>query len=220
MWNFRLNEASNETSQTSANRTPSKRVCRIKEYRFVMPAYAPLILQGLTCTFLRGMKSCKVSHILIDGADISLIGLRDLRLRLSIIPQDPTMFEGTVRSNFDQLEEHKDEEIWELSNYSSMEGVLYCKPHFEHLFKESGNFNWNFQSSLTKSVSKLTPELARSPSKAARMFSGTQDKCVTCGKMTYPLEKEMDVAESDLNREEVERIKVLIFASFANLIVA
>ncbi|KAM0010416.1 putative transcription factor interactor and regulator LIM family [Helianthus debilis subsp. tardiflorus] len=33
-----------------------------------------------------------------------------------------------------------------LSNYSSMEGVLYCMPHFEQLFKESGNLNKNFTS--------------------------------------------------------------------------
>lgn len=75
-----------------------------------------------------------------------------------------------------------------LSNYSSMEGVLYCKPHFEQLFKETGNFNKNFQSPI-KSAEKLTPELTRSPSKAARMFSGTQEKCATCGKTAYPLEK-------------------------------
>lgn len=38
--------------------------------------------------------------------------------------------------------------IWslQLSNFSSMEGVLYCKPHFEQLFKETGNFNKSFQS--------------------------------------------------------------------------
>ncbi|KAF9588366.1 hypothetical protein IFM89_008796 [Coptis chinensis] len=40
-----------------------------------------------------------------------------------------------------------------------LNGVLY-KPHFEQLFKEHGNFRWNFHSPLTKSVSKLTPELA------------------------------------------------------------
>ena len=32
-----------------------------------------------------------------------------------------------------------------MSNYSSMDGVLYCKPHFEQLFKESGDFRRNFQ---------------------------------------------------------------------------
>ncbi|XWS74860.1 hypothetical protein CRYUN_Cryun01aG0034300 [Craigia yunnanensis] len=66
-----------------------------------------------------------------------------------------------------------------LGNYSSMEGVLYCKPHFEQLFKETA----------AKSAEKLTPELTRSPSKAASMFSGTQEKCATCGKTAYPLEK-------------------------------
>ncbi|KAK8643460.1 hypothetical protein V6N13_012759 [Hibiscus sabdariffa] len=75
-----------------------------------------------------------------------------------------------------------------LGNYSSMEGVLYCKPHFEQLFKETGNFNKNFQSPA-KSAEKLTPELTRSPSKAASMFSGTQEKCATCSKTAYPLEK-------------------------------
>ncbi|GAB4831873.1 LIM domain-containing protein WLIM2a [Ancistrocladus abbreviatus] len=80
----------------------------------------------------------------------------------------------------------------QLSNYSSMEGVLYCKPHFEQLFKETGNFNKNFQSPAKpadKLSDKPSPELTRSPSKAAGMFSGTQEKCATCGKTVYPLEK-------------------------------
>lgn len=82
-----------------------------------------------------------------------------------------------------------------LSNYSSMEGVLYCKPHFEQLFREAGNFNKNFQTpaksseQLAKTSEKLTPELTRSPSKAAGMFSGTQEKCAICSKTAYPLEK-------------------------------
>ncbi|OAY80073.1 LIM domain-containing protein WLIM2b [Ananas comosus] len=75
----------------------------------------------------------------------------------------------------------------QLSNYSSLEGVLYCKPHFEQLFKETGSYNKNFQSPA-KPVEKVTPELTRSPSKAASMFSGTQEKCATCGKTAYPLE--------------------------------
>lgn len=43
-----------------------------------------------------------------------------------------------------------------MSNYSSMDGVLYCKPHFEQLFKESGNFSKNFQSgNITKTLFSL-----------------------------------------------------------------
>ena len=55
-----------------------------------------------------------VGQIMIDGINISLIGLHDLRSRLSIIPQDPTMFEGSVRSNLDPLEEYTDKQIWEV----------------------------------------------------------------------------------------------------------
>uniref|UniRef100_A0A1J3FBF4 LIM domain-containing protein WLIM2a n=1 Tax=Noccaea caerulescens TaxID=107243 RepID=A0A1J3FBF4_NOCCA len=77
----------------------------------------------------------------------------------------------------------------QLSNYSSMEGVLYCKPHFEQLFKESGSFNKNFQSPAKPLSDKPTPELTRTPSRLAGMFSGTQDKCATCTKTVYPIEK-------------------------------
>ncbi|KAF7816363.1 LIM domain-containing protein WLIM2b-like [Senna tora] len=76
-----------------------------------------------------------------------------------------------------------------LSNYSSMEGVLYCKPHYEQLFKETGSFNKNFQSHVIVKSGLFCLFQTRSPSKAASMFSGTQEKCATCGKTAYPLEK-------------------------------
>nr|ANC95020.1 LIM1 [Phalaenopsis aphrodite subsp. formosana] len=73
-----------------------------------------------------------------------------------------------------------------MYNYSSMDGVLYCKPHFEQLFKETGSFSKKFHSP-SKSAEKL--ELNRAASKVSQMFSGTQDKCAVCKKTAYPLEK-------------------------------
>ncbi|KAL9234459.1 hypothetical protein vseg_009330 [Gypsophila vaccaria] len=74
-----------------------------------------------------------------------------------------------------------------MSNYSSLDGVLYCKTHFEQLFKESGDFRKNFHSSGAKADRQ--GENNNAPNKFSSLFCGTQDKCPTCQKTVYPLEK-------------------------------
>ncbi|XP_054161203.1 multidrug resistance-associated protein 1-like isoform X2 [Oppia nitens] len=53
-----------------------------------------------------------VGKIVIDGIDISELALHDLRSGLTIIPQDPVLFAGTVRSNLDPFDRHSDSELW------------------------------------------------------------------------------------------------------------
>jgi len=52
-------------------------------------------------------------RILVDGLDIAQMGLTDLRTKLTIIPQDPTILSGTLRSTLDVFDEYQDAEIFE-----------------------------------------------------------------------------------------------------------
>ncbi|KAK2714045.1 hypothetical protein QYM36_008591 [Artemia franciscana] len=70
-----------------------------------------IVLKGINCSINGGEKPAK-GTIKIDGLDITRMGLHSLRSRLTIIPQDPDLFSGTLRMNIDPFKQHTDEDIW------------------------------------------------------------------------------------------------------------
>ncbi|CAL5327217.1 unnamed protein product [Camellia sinensis] len=94
-----------------------------------------------------------------------------------------------------------------LSNYCSFEGVLYCKPHFNQLFKMTGSLDKSFEGApKTVRVDRSAYQVlngakfsnpflldisdpGHTNNKVSSLFAGTQDKCVACKRTVYPLEK-------------------------------
>ena len=66
---------------------------------------------SLALALFRGLEA-EDGKILIDNVDIGLIGLQDLRESITMVPQDPTLFTGTIRSNLDPFGLFTDEEIF------------------------------------------------------------------------------------------------------------
>lgn len=77
-----------------------------------------------------------------------------------------------------------------LGNYNSFDGVLYCRPHFDQLFKRTGSLDKSFEG--TPKVVKPDKHVdSEKPvaSKVSNSFAGTREKCVGCGKTVYPTER-------------------------------
>ncbi|XP_041776327.1 multidrug resistance-associated protein 1 isoform X7 [Anopheles merus] len=78
---------------------------------------------SLTLALFRIIESAGGS-IVIDGQDISQLGLHALRSRLTIIPQDPVLFSGTLRINLDPFNAHSDDDIWKALEHAHLKSFV------------------------------------------------------------------------------------------------
>ncbi|ORX93279.1 P-loop containing nucleoside triphosphate hydrolase protein [Basidiobolus meristosporus CBS 931.73] len=79
--------------------------------------------------------------ITIDGLDISTLGLRELRSRLTIIPQDPFLLAATVRENLDPYNRYTDAELWAALDSASLKSYVSSLPEGLSAGIENGGEN-------------------------------------------------------------------------------
>uniref|UniRef100_A0A8C3P3N9 Uncharacterized protein n=1 Tax=Chrysemys picta bellii TaxID=8478 RepID=A0A8C3P3N9_CHRPI len=155
------NEAQWVTEQRPPPGWPSKGEIQITDYQVRYRPGLELVLHGLTCDIRSTEKVGVVGRtgagkssltnclfrileaaggkIVIDGVDISTIGLHDLRQSLTIIPQDPVLFSGTLRMNLDPFDQYADEEIWKALELAHLKTyVLDLPERLSHQVSEAG----------------------------------------------------------------------------------
>ncbi|WJX86371.1 ATP-binding cassette sub- C member 8, variant 2 [Trifolium repens] len=144
---------------------PSKGTIEVQGIEIRYCPDAPLVLKGITCTFKEGSrvgvvgrtgsgKSTLISalfrlvepsrgDILIDGINICSIGLKDLRMKLSIIPQEPTLFKGSIRTNLDPLGLYSDDEIWKALEKCHLKETISRLPSLLDSSVSDEGGNWS-----------------------------------------------------------------------------
>ncbi|XP_077634918.1 ATP-binding cassette sub-family C member 2 isoform X1 [Crocuta crocuta] len=156
------NEAPWVTDKRPPPGWPSKGEIRFNNYQVRYRPELDLVLNGITCDIRSTEKIGVVGRtgagkssltnalfrileaaggqIIIDGVNIASIGLHDLREKLTIIPQDPILFSGSLRMNLDPFNNHSDEEIWkalELAHLKSF--VAGLQLGLSHQVTEAGD---------------------------------------------------------------------------------
>ncbi|NWV63375.1 MRP6 protein, partial [Malurus elegans] len=82
---------------------------------------------SLTVGLLRLVEAAE-GAILIDGQDIAQLGLHDLRTKITVVPQDPVLFSGSLRMNLDPLNQYTDADIWTALELTQLKNFVADLP--------------------------------------------------------------------------------------------
>uniref|UniRef100_A0A8C3UX25 ABC-type glutathione-S-conjugate transporter n=1 Tax=Catharus ustulatus TaxID=91951 RepID=A0A8C3UX25_CATUS len=155
------NEAPWVTKNRPPRGWPSRGEIQFIDYKVRYRPELDLVLQGITCNIGSTEKIGVVGRtgagkssltnclfrvleaaggkIIIDDVDIATIGLHDLRNNLTIIPQDPVLFTGTLRMNLDPFDQYSDEEVWKALELAHLKTYVQGLPEgLLHLVSEGG----------------------------------------------------------------------------------
>jgi ABC-type multidrug transport system fused ATPase/permease subunit len=125
---------------------PSRGELKVENLQAQYAPHLPLVLKGLSFQVPAGQRvgivgrtgsgkttlfqvlyrfiEASQGRIWIDGIDISTLSLERLRRSLAIVPQDPSLFMGTLRSNLDRYQEYSDEQVWTSLRQAGLEGFV------------------------------------------------------------------------------------------------
>jgi ABC-type multidrug transport system fused ATPase/permease subunit len=98
----------------------------------------------LTHRLFRLVEPTPAGSIQLDGINISDIGLFDLRSRISIIPQEPFCFQGTLRFNIDPFNQASDDELWRVLDAVELKSVVMRMPDKLDCEVAEGGGNWSY----------------------------------------------------------------------------